>query len=42
MGTGKETGKSMARVCQTTLWFRTKRIGAYPEKSDLVNFRGPD
>ena len=22
--------------------FRTRRIGANPEKSDLVNFRGPD
>ena len=23
-------------------FLRTKRIGANPEKSDLVNFRGPD
>ena len=23
-------------------WFRTRWIGANPEKSDLVNFRGPD
>ena len=24
------------------IWIRTRRIGANPEKSDLVNFRGPD
>ena len=37
---GQNRQSPIASVQRTQ--FRTRRIGANPEKSDLVNFRGPD
>ena len=39
---GRQKGQNGVENKSSTIFIKARRIGADPEKSDLVNFRGPD